>query len=285
MKIGIGIASWNRPYYLKKVLSALVKNDLSDTEFHLFQDGAICRFTGERLTDDNLVKENIDIFKKSSLPRRQIHWRQENVSVAINQFEAMRFLSRAYDYFIFTDDDVIVSPNYIALARKLFKQFEKDKKIACISPNFRLFCDNEQVDKSIDKLAIFGGHFWLEAFWSEKWKKIEKYYLMYYNIVKNFEYRHPHLYEDKVRLLYKKSGYPSETTSADKAKEWAIKMAGMIRLRLVVNRATGIGKYGFHSHPKDTVLESENKYNEDWDNKIYCSDKELNIKKFKIRED
>jgi len=274
MKLGIGIISFNRPNYLKQLINSLEKNDLTDTYFHLFQDGFICKFTNKEVADPKDISESIKVFHDSKLPNKNFHIRNKNVSVAINQFEAMQTLRKKYRYFIFLENDVVVSPNFIIVMKKLLEQFEKDKRIACISPSFKLYCKSDKVKENLNRLIFKRGHFWIEGCWAEKWKIIEKEYLPYYNLVKDQPYKKRD--EGAIKDLFKSSGIEMITTSQDQGKDWAITKSGMRRIKLIVNRATGIGDYGIHSTPDKLKL------TKDGHNKIYSFNEELDIKEFKL---
>jgi len=274
MKIGIGIISWNRPTYLKQLIKSLEKNNLSDTYFHLFQDGFICKFTNRQVTNPKEISTSIKIFNDSILPNKTFHIRDKNISIAINQFEAMQTLYKKYKYFIFLENDVIVSPNFIEIMKKLLKQFEYDKRVACISSGLKLFCKESKIKENLDRLIFKRGHFWVEGCWAEKWKIIEKEYMAYYNIVKNKPYKTRD--EGAIKNLFSNSGIKMLTTSQDNGKDWAIIKTGMRRIRLVVNRATGIGDYGIHSTP------AKLKESKDGHNKIYSFKEELDIERFKL---
>ena len=153
MKIGVGIISWNRAQYLKQLVDSLENNNLSDCDFHLFQDGSRCKFTGNIVANPKDISNSIKVFYDSKLPNKKYHIREKNVSVAINQFEAMNFLSLHYDKFIFLENDVVVSPNFIVVMKKVLDQFENDKRVACISPSFRLYCKPNKIKENLDRLA------------------------------------------------------------------------------------------------------------------------------------
>jgi len=274
MKIAIGIISWNRPEYLKQLIKTLEINDCSEVDFHLFQDGAVCKFTGNELTESDKIIESIKLFHKSKLPNKYYHIRDKNVSVAISQFEAMKFLCENYSQFIFLENDVIVSPNFIVIMKKLLNQFEHDERIACISPGLGLLCKEDKVKENLDKLVFKRGHFWAEGCWAKKWKIIEKEYMAYYNIVKDKPYRKRD--EGAIKTLFENNGIKMITTSQDNGKDWAIIKTGMKRARLVVNRATGIGDWGIHSNP------GKLKATNDGHNKIHAFEEELKIKEFKL---
>ena len=121
MKLRIRIISFNRPDYLKQLIKSLEKNDFSDTCFHLFQDGFICKFTDKKVAKPKDIGDSIKIFYSSKFPNKNYHIRDKNVSVAINQFEAMQVLCKNYKYFIFIENDVIVSPYFVSIMKKLLK--------------------------------------------------------------------------------------------------------------------------------------------------------------------
>ena len=204
MKIGIGIISWNRPKYLKQLINSLENNNLKDCDFYLFQDGYTCKFTNKEVANPKNISDSIKVFHDSKLPNKNYHIRDKNVSIAINQFEAMNFLSLHYNKFIFLENDVIVSPNFIAVMKKLLNQFEKDKRVACISPSFRLHCKPNKIKENLNRLFFKRGHFWAEACWAEKWIKITKEFIPYYNIVKNSPYRKRD--EGAIKKLFSNSG-------------------------------------------------------------------------------
>ena len=274
MKIGVGIISWNRPHYLKELIKSLEANNLEDLEFHLFQDGNICKFTGVQKTQDKLIGESIKIFNESNLPNKKTHIQKQNVSVAINQFEAMRFLMKNYEQFIFLENDVVVSKNFFGLMKRVLVQYENDDRIACISPGFRRKCYEDDVDYFSNKLLFTDGHFWAEACWSKKWKLIEDEYMAYYDIVKQRPYNQRN--DAEINALFKRSGIKRSATSQDNGKDWAILKSGMRRARFIVNRATGIGDYGIHSTPEKL------KKMGDGHNSIYEFEKEVEFPSFEI---
>jgi len=273
-KIGVGIISWNRPQYLKELLKSLEANALDDLEFHLFQDGNICKFTGTERTKESLIMESVKLFEESKLPEKKLHKQEKNVSVAINQFEAMRFLMKNYEQFIFLENDIVVSKNFIGLMKRVLTQYEDDGQIACISPGFRRKCYEDDIDYFANKLMLADGHFWAEACWSKKWKMVEDEFMAYYNIVQHRPYNQRD--DAQIKALYARSGIMKSATSQDNGKDWAILKAGMRRARFIVNRATGIGDYGVHSTP------AKMKKMGDGHNSIYKFEGELKLPSFEI---
>jgi hypothetical protein len=245
--IGLAIACWNRPHYFVQLINSLEANvdNNSGVDFHLFLDGNECRFRHQPTTDQKLIRECEEIWKKSILPDKQIHKRYWNSSIAIHQYELMQTMSSLYEKFIFLEDDVVVSPNFMTLMKQVLNQFKDDENVFSISPGFKLLCKSDDIDKNYDAIKFSEGHFWAEGIWAHKWKKILPRFSQYVEIVR----QRPYSFRDngKIKELFVKGGRVMPTTSQDNAKDWAISLSGMKRARMVVNRATGIGDIGFHS--------------------------------------
>lgn len=273
-KLGICVVAWNRPKYLKQTLESLKANDLTDTKVYLFQDGHTCKFTGTQLTPSKTIEKSVETFREI-FPKGAIHLQKENVSVAINQYDALTLMAQAHEQFIFLEDDVLLSPHYIQLMRILDKQFADDDRIASISPSFRAYCERKEWQDNEDKLILENGHIWAELYWSDKLRKVLDIYLSYYSMVKDKPYKaRPH---GQIRQLFEDSKFSyAKVTSQDMGKDWAVYMTGMKRARMKVNRATGIGDVGFHSTPQKM------KRLMDGHNEVYVSDTELKIKEFEL---
>lgn len=248
MKLGIAIVAWRRAKYLKQLIESLEKNNLEDVDFHLFVDGHLCRFSQRKVCEITDVEKTIEVFEKSNLPNKNVHRQEYNVGPAINQYETMELMSKNYERFLFLENDIVVSKNFVAMMKKALEEFKDNEQIACISPGFRLKCYPEEIDMYKDKLMFSDGHFWAEAFWSKKWELIKIEYMPYYEYVRNVPYMQRDM--NAIDRLFRSTGIPRYATSQDNGKDWAILRAGLRRARFVVNRATGIGDYGIHSTPK-----------------------------------
>ena len=270
-KVGLCIVCWNRPKYFQQLITSLEANRISldRVDCHLFVDGNMCMFTNIKMTDDKLIEECIDIWNKALLPQKQLHKRFNNASVAIHQFEMMQYMTSIYDHVIFLEDDVVVSPNFVAIMKNVLRSYHNNKDVFSVSPGFKLLCDKKYLDESSNKMVFTEGHFWTEAIWSHKWKKIVPKMKEYINIVE----RKPYISRDSKRIiaLFTAGGRTMPASSQDNAKDWAISRTKMRRVRLVVNRATSIGEKGIHStkekllksgegHNKIPVFENEDKF-------------------------
>lgn len=279
MKIGLAIACWNRPQYFSQLIMSLEENilEFKNVESHLFLDGNQCAFNGNMTTDQKLIDECAKTWEKSIIPNKYLHKREWNVSIAINQFELMQMMTSVYEKIIFLEDDVIVSPNFLLVMKSVLDQYHNDEQIFSVSPGFKLLCnpkDQETILKNYDAIKMGEGHFWAEATWSYKWKRIVPHLKKYMEIVYQSPYKDRN--NQKIRRLFVDGGRGMPATSQDNAKDWAISLSGMKRARMVVNRATGIGDIGIHS-TKQKLMHSR-----DGHNTIPVDPREKSIKKWRI---
>jgi len=187
--LGVSVRAWNRPHYLKQTLASLAANDLTGVDIHLWQDGAICHITGKVLTSDERITASVAAFEESPLPRKTVHRQEANMGCGAMKAILMPWMAEHYERFICLQDDVIFSPHYIVLMRRLLDQFADDARVASISPGFRLLCPLEQWEEHLDALRFADAHIWAEAYWRAKWVKLWPWYMSYYRIIAPYPYR------------------------------------------------------------------------------------------------
>lgn len=274
-KLGVGIMSFNRPNYLGKLVDSLCQNThLKNTDFHLYQDGSIDRFTKKPITDNEKINKCVDLFDASSLPNKNKYIRKENVSIAINQFEAYEGLTSNYEYVLILEDDLILSPHYLRLIRVLIKQFENEDGVFSVSLNFRRCCEPADVSKRLDQVTNLKEHWWAECFSSKKWQLIRPHFLKYYELVKNVYYHERP--REPILQLFREMNYPTHVSSQDAAKEASVICCGLKRINTVVNRGIYIGEHGVHFRPE--IFRKLNFHNQE----PYIFPEDKDIKEFKL---
>jgi hypothetical protein len=248
MTLGVALISFNRPGYFKKLIKSLESQvDTGDVEYHLFQDGAVNKFSHILKSDPKLIKQNVSVFKNSNLNNKTEHIHEMNVGNAINQFEAAEFMSSHYDYFLMIEDDLILSKHYIRLMRILMDQFIDKEDVFSVSLNFKRLCKKREIDQNLDKVVYKSLHWWAEGWSASKWKSVRKYFLQYYDLVKNCDYqKRP---ASKIKHLFHSNGLMIPQTSQDAGKDYALHKVGLKRINSVVNRGFYIGEKGMHFSP------------------------------------
>jgi len=248
--IGIGIVSFDRPQYLTQLLASLeVQVDMPTVEWHLFQDGAINKFSGREVGDRERVQEAIKAYLNARLPGEKFaHIRAANVGVGINQFEAYELMCRGYEQIVILEDDVVLSPYWARLLPILFAELENRPDVFGFTTGFRRWCKREEVEQWLPQVATGRPHWWMIGFVPARWERIKPHFMRYYDLIKESDYGQlPH---SKVTALFRAVGWDSQASSQDGGKDMAIMLAGMHRVRLTVNRGVSIGREGVHFNPR-----------------------------------
>ena len=245
--LGVGIISFDRPAYLRRTLAALeAQTAVGDTQFWLFQDGAVNRYSGKLHGTEEGVAESIKVFGRARLPHKDTRIWPDNVGVAHNSLLALDTLAERYERVILLEDDVVLSPHWLRLARILFDDLEAHPGVFSVTPAFR----TEGRDPS--EVRYGWRHMWAECFMAERWREIRPFYL---------EDFWPHVAEcdyflrdtDAIEVVYNrrgvKGGPDGLAWSQDGGRQLAMIRAGLARAFLPVNRAIGIGREGIHFTP------------------------------------
>lgn len=250
LKLGIGLISYDRPHYFSQLIASLEKQTyLEETDFHLFQDGAKNKFSKRYGAYKKHIQFSIDEFNNSKLPNKKAHIQNLNIGNAINQFQAVEYLSQNYEYFMIIEDDVILSTNYLRLIRILIDQYLKeDNKIFSLGLSFQRLCHLEDINYNLNKVALKNMHWWAECWRSKNWHKIRPYFLEYYKFVSHCDY----MRRDTVAIkkFFNSHGFYIPQTSQDAGKDFALFKTKMQRLTTVVNRGFYIGEVGIHFRPQ-----------------------------------
>lgn len=240
MRLGIGILGFDRPELLSRCCDHLKKNDLRNTETWLFQDGYYCHITGKFVADPKEIQDSLSIFVAHGLPGlKTVYQGGPNYGTALNRLAMLEKLSERYEAFIALEGDIIVSRNFVALARKLLNQFAGDPALG----GFRSpLCPTRSRDAN--SIYLDEAHIGAMFTWSSRLKPILEHYRIYIDLIRNRPYRSQSKWAPEVRSLMKEVG-----TSSDAALEWAGKQAGTPFWSLGAPRAKNIGEKGLHMLP------------------------------------
>lgn len=246
--IGVGVISFDRPSYLRRLVASLEQQaELEGVEFHLFQDGAVNRFSGRVAGDEAKIDEAVRLFARANVSQGELHRQRENVGVGINQFEAYEWLTARYEWVVVLEDDVVLSPHWLRLIRVLFRELEEHGDVFGFSTAFRRQCGAEEIEAHLGDIVAGTPHWWMIGFLAERWRRIRPHFLEYYELIREIDYAAiPHA---EVRALFERKGWGQMATSQDGGKDMAVHAAGMERVVLAVNRGISIGRRGIHFTP------------------------------------
>ena len=248
MTIGVGIITFDRPGYLRRVLAALeVQTQAPAAEYWLFQDGVVNRFSDQPHGEQAKVDACRALFDRARLPNKHVKQWDDNVGVAINSLEALDTLAANYERVVLLEGDAVLSPYWLRLAGLLFADLAERPDVFSVSPNFR--------SEGVDLGAVRFGrrHMWAECFLSQRWHAIRPYYIEdYWPHVAEVDYFYRDI--DAIDALYTAHGVHGGPDglawSQDGGRILAMMRAGMRRAFLGVNRAIGIGREGIHFTPE-----------------------------------
>jgi len=257
-RLGVAIISFDRSHYLRRLLGSLAQCTGAECcTFHLWQDGAVNRFSGVRHATDAAIDASVRTFERCGLPRKEAHVQPDNVGIAINQFEAYEWMTERYEYVLAIEDDVVVSPHWLRLCNVLIAQLESGQRslarkgwdeVFGFSLGFKRNCGKGEIAQHLGEIQLGTPHWWAECFPSEHWRKIRPHFLEYYALVRERDYRDtPHA---AIIDLWRRKGWKQNATSQDGGKDMAVHSAGLQRAVCVVNRGMSIGRNGMHFTPE-----------------------------------
>ena len=249
-RIGVAIIAFQRPALLRQLLQSLERQTcLENASFHQFQEGAVSVFDGQPRAPESVIRDSVQVFLQSSLPRKQLHTRPTQVGTAIHQYGAVSWMVKQYERVLILEEDVIVSPHYLRLAGILFEQIRDRSDIYGFSLGFRKMCLAEHAQDHLAEMRYGTPHWWDIGFWASSWAKILPHFLEYYALVRGVDYRNRP--SDAIRTLYEAKGWHQQATSQDGGKDMAVHAAGMKRIVAVVNRGVSTGAKGEHFRPAE----------------------------------
>jgi hypothetical protein len=88
------IISFNRPYFLEPTLASLkaqAGSALNRRSIHLFQDGAVNRYSRIRSAEEDDINACRQLFQET-FPEGRVHRSQENIGICENLYRAELFV-------------------------------------------------------------------------------------------------------------------------------------------------------------------------------------------------
>jgi hypothetical protein len=239
------ILSFNRPHYLEPTLESLRRQrpDIDADRIHLFQDGAVNRYSGVRYADDSAIEACVRLFREV-FPRGHVHASVPNIGTCENFLRAERFafvtLKAPVAYFF--EDDLVLSPHYVS-ALDVLRRALCGRRVgyfnACGSFASGLAEQTARQDELIDM-----GHLWGFGLKRSHWRAMQDKLEPYYRLVTGRDYRdRPH---DAIRAFYRTLGISQGATSQDAAKVLVTQALGSWQASTFACFAQYIGRQGTH---------------------------------------
>lgn len=250
IKPPIIVMSFARPDYLKPVLQSLALNDLTGRSVHLFQDGAVNEYSGERRAPDEPIQKSVQLFKEI-IPDGTVHESKKNLGICENFLRAERFAFETLDadtaYFF--EDDLVLSPHYLETMDNLHHKLADRPEIAYFAAygNHLLTLEQQMARKTeLERLA----HHWAFGLRKSHWLEMTEFLKPYYEIVCGRDYNHKYRNNVAIREWHKSIGAAHPATSQDGNKALATALLGRWRAGTVACWAKYIGEKGEHWTPE-----------------------------------
>jgi hypothetical protein len=239
--------AFNRPALLKPVLESLRAQqgaEIEKRQIHLFQDGAVNKYSRMRYAEDADIAASIAVFQ-SIFPSGIIHASPQNIGVCENFLRAEEFLftELGAECAYFFEDDMVLSPAYLAMMDRLQWYSRGARMVAYFAAYGDYYASPEEIAARRDQ-CITLDHHWGFGLFRHHWSRIRNQLADYYAIVLGTDYsrRDHHAIYD----MYRNLGACPRGSSQDAAKAFFSAQLGLWRCRTVLPFARYTGKEGAH---------------------------------------
>lgn len=247
----IAIMSFNRAQFLGPVLlsiKAQQHDGIEGREIHLFQDGAVNRYSHLRYAHDADIAASIALFQRE-FPNGVVHASNANIGICENfrRAEEYLFCQRGFPCAWFFEDDLVLSPSYFAMMEHLQNFTENVGSVAYFAAYGNFYASSEELRERRRSLMTLDHH-WGFGLMASHWKQMQPLLTPFYNLVVGEDYsRRNH---QAIFSLYEKSDKAPRASSQDAAKAFACDQLGLWRCNTVVPFAKYIGTTGQHMTPE-----------------------------------
>ena len=244
MKLAVAIMSFNRPDYFDQVLQSINTQTDKDVDFYLFQDGPINKYSYRRCANSSDIYKCVELYN-FYLPKGLAHVHDCNVGISENFNKAEELLFNTYNYeaVLFLEDDLVLSPWYISIIKKMLKAYDDTEVgMVCAYGDHNISLDAQfkypNMIKSID-------HLWGYATTKRSWEQRKPYYDEWFNqFIKDKDYAMRD--HNEIFKWYNSIGFNPLATSQDAARTISMLRAGQVGITTVTNNGEYIGKVGQH---------------------------------------
>lgn len=247
----IAVISFNRPDYLGQLLASLAAQQpaIRPSRVHLFQDGAVNRYSGIRYAEDPDIAASLALFREL-FPQGHVHASPDNIGITENilRAETMFFAQLRAPVGYFFEDDLVLSPHYVAALDLMQRPFARFDRIVYYNANGAYGASLEQQRNNARKL-IFMGHFWGFALKRSHWLRMQLFLTDYHRLVTGRDERT--MPREGVRALFRSWG-KSQThpnMGQDAARDLATHLLGRWRASCYPALGRYIGARGAHFTP------------------------------------
>lgn len=256
MSAPVAIISFNRPEMLARVLRSLVNNrqlaDCGIGSIHLFQDGAVNRYSGRRYAADHTIATCMHTFK-TLVPDGVIHLADGNLGVALNYERAETFMFETLraPVAIFLEDDLVLGVGYTHILMKLIDFALDHAAVGMVSAYGRSPTTPVAIQQAHESRIDHMGHNWGFALTRAHWIERRQHVSPYLELLQGIDYRDRP--GEQIAAWRRTHAAGPDPTSQDDCKNLVSLRLGTVRLGTYANFATYIGSNGLHMNEDQFV--------------------------------
>jgi hypothetical protein len=250
MRAPILVMSFNRAQFLAPVLASLKAQSSDGTcgrEIHLFQDGAVNRYSRLRYAKDEDIAASIALFRRE-FPEGVVHDSHDNIGICENfrRAEEYAFVDREFPCAWFFEDDLVLSPAYFSMMEQLQNFAENVGSVAYFAAYGNHYAQADEV-KEHRREVVTLDHHWGFGLLAHHWRAMQEELRGFYDIVVGSDYsRRDHR---KIFSLYERGRGCPRASSQDAAKAFACSELGIWRCNTTIPFGQYIGATGQHMTP------------------------------------
>lgn len=243
--------SFNRAQFLAPVLSSLKAQSphgVAGREVHLFQDGAVNRYSRLRYATDDEIDECVALFERE-FPDGVVHRSLDNIGICENfrRAEQYTFAERKFECAWFFEDDLVLSPVYFRMMEHLQNLAESVDNLGYFAVYGNHYVQRDEIAQRRHELTALDHH-WGFGLTRRHWRALQPHLAAFYEVVVGTDYsRRDHR---RIFEIYRSSSGSPRASSQDAAKAFACDQLGLWRCNTVVPFAKYIGTSGQHMTPE-----------------------------------
>jgi hypothetical protein len=240
----IAILSFDRPNYLQQLLASLRPQVNRRDEIILFQDGAWNAYSRRQKAKSRAIDACIRTFRYF-IPWGTIVASEHNLGIAENYERAEQHLFgklKAAEG-LFLEDDLVLSPNFLAVTQMLLDLAHRDPRIGYVSAYGNLWASKvEQLARRRELIHMHEN--WGFALTRAAWLAERPFRQEYLRLVQGRDYGERD--HESILRFYRERGWHTGFTSQDAARWIGSLELGRVRITTFACHARYIGRRGVH---------------------------------------
>ncbi len=178
----VAVFAYNRPQHLRQAIDSLRGNALAArTDLHVFSDGPANDIQRQPVQEVRRYARAIDGF--SSVV---VHEAPDNAGLAASVIKGVDQLCRDYGHVIVVEDDLVVSPHFLAYMNEALQRYRDDKRVMQISGHMFPVKPGNYADALFLPFTTSWG--W--ASWARAWEKFDPTASGFQSLVHDRQRRH-----------------------------------------------------------------------------------------------